>query len=224
MYVDFKKAYANKAAKEFDRGVKLIKPTIFNKDYQLNTNAFRPITDDINTRIIIEQDKLKGEKFVKIHPYLLSDLLGKGESIIAVLAFIIKKLQYNSNCIHATTNEIAKEQNISVRIVKEAIDYLCVCQVIAKTTIQSEYIINHNLIFKGDIMEFVKAYNKLYDKQYAQKDSKGRIILSRDIVNIEKNNRWIEKRNIKSGKEEINNKVVSCGDNLGDKMRFSFNV
>ena len=224
MYVDFKKAYANKAVKEFDRGVKLIKPTIFNKDYQVNTNTFRPITDEINTRITIEQDKIKGNQFVKIHPYLLSDLLGRGESVIAVLAFVIKKLQYNSNCIHATTNEIAKEQNISVRTVKDAIDYLCVCQVIAKTTIQSEYIINHNLVFKGDIIEFVKAYDKLYDKQYAQKDSKGRVILSKDIVNAERNNRWIKKRSVEVGEEEVNNKVVNCGDNLGDRMRFSFGV
>lgn len=193
MYIDFKRNYANKAKEEFDRGTKYIKPTIFNKDYEQNKVSTTSFIDDINTEVSFTKDKINSEEFIKIHPLLISNLIDKGVSVIAVLGFFMQTIKYNSNCIHATAEQIASTMNISIRAVKDSIDYLCQKQVIAKTTIQSEYIINHNLIFKGSIEKFVKAYNKLYDGKYAQTDSKGKVIISKDIMRIEKSMRYAER-------------------------------
>lgn len=189
MYVDFKRAYASRAKKEFDNGVKFIKPTVFNKDYSVNKITTSSFIDDINTEVVFTKDKADTNQFVKVHPLLISNLIGTGESVFAVLGYFIQNIRYNSNCLHCTIDLIAQTTAISTRSVKDAIDYLCTKQIIAKTTIQSEYIINHNLIFKGSIDNFIKAYNKLYEGKYAKRDSKGKVILSKDIVNIERDNR-----------------------------------
>lgn len=201
MYIDFRRAYANKAKEEFDRGTKYIKPTIFNKDYESDKISTTSFIDDINTEVSFTKDKINSEEFIKIHPLLISNLVDKGASVIAVLGFFMQTIKYNSNCVHATSEQIASTMNISIRAVKDAIDYLCQKQVIAKTTIQSEYIINHNLIFKGSIEKFVKAYNKLYDGKYAQTDSKGKVIISKEIVKIEKAMRYAERFALGKSKE-----------------------
>lgn len=201
MYIDFKRAYANKAKEEFDRGAKYIKPTIFNKDYESDKVSTTSFIDDINTEVSFTKDKINSEEFIKIHPLLISNLVDKGASVIAVLGFFMQTIKYNSNCVHATVNEIMSTMNLSDKSVREGIDYLCQKQVIAKTTIQSEYIINHNLIFKGSIEKFVKAYNKLYDGKYAQTDSKGKVIISKEIVKIEKAMRYAERFALGKNKE-----------------------
>lgn len=201
MYIDFKRAYANKAKEEFDRGAKYIKPTIFNKDYESDKISTTSFIDDINTEVSFTKDKINSEEFIKIHPLLISNLIDKGASVIAVLGFFMQTIKYNSNCVHATSEQIASTMNISIRAVKDSIDYLCQKQVIAKTTIQSEYIINHNLIFKGSIEKFVKAYNKLYGGKYAQTDSKGKVIISKEIVKIEKAMRYAERFALGKNKE-----------------------
>lgn len=189
MEIDFRKNYANRAKSEFDNGIKYIKPTVFNKDYEINKVTTSSFIDDINTEITFTIDKADTNQFVKIHPLLISNLLDSGKSVFAVLGYFIQTIKYNSNCIHATAETIASTMNMSIRSIKDGIEYLCEKQVIAKTTIQSEYIINHNLLFKGSIEKFIKAYNKLYGGRYAERDSKGKVILSRDIVNIERNNK-----------------------------------
>lgn len=216
MYIDFKRVYANKAKAEFDNGVKHIKPTIFNKDYTINTKSSSSYIDAINTKVSFDKETINSDEFVKIHPLLISMLLGKGESVLAVLGFFIQSLNYNSNCIHATINEISSTMAISDKSVREGIDYLCYKKVIAKTTIQSEYIINHNIIFKGKIEDFVKAYNKLYDGKYAETDSKGKIIISKDIVKIEKSFRYSRKKVVENSNGECNNKGECGGDEGGE--------
>ncbi len=194
MEINFRKGYVDRARKEFDNGIKYIKPTIFNKDYEVNKVITSSFIDDINTEITFTIDKADTNQFVKIHPLLISNLLDSGKSVFAVLGYFIQTIKYNSNCIHATVETIASTMNMSIRSIKDGIEYLCEKQVIAKTTIQSEYIINHNLIFKGSIEKFIKAYNKLYNGEYAKRDSNGKVILSRDIIGVERGN----KRSIKN--------------------------
>lgn len=218
MYIDFKRAYANKAKAEFDNGIKHIKPTIFNKDYTINTKSSFSYIDSINTKVSFDKEIMNSDEFVKIHPLLISMLLGKGESVLAVLGFFIQSLNYNSNCIHATINEISSTMAISDKSIREGIDYLCQRKVIAKTTIQSEYIINHNIIFKGKIEDFVKAYNKLYDGKYAETDSKGKIIISKDIVRIEKSFRYNRRKVVENSNDECNSKG-ECREDKGEDER-----
>lgn len=182
MRINFRNNYANNAKSEFDKGVKYIKPTIFNKDYKEDKTITSSFIDNINVEFSFTNNKLTTDAFVKIHPLLISNLIGKGESVMAVLGYFIQSIKYNSNCVNAKIDTIASTIGVSKTMTKEAINYLCRKQVIAKTTIQSEYIINHNLIFKGSIEKFVKAYNKLYGGQYAEKDNNGKVIINKEIA------------------------------------------
>lgn len=50
--------------------------------------------------------------------------------------------------------------------------------VIKATTRKSVYIINHNIIFKGSIGDFIKEYNKYYENVDVIVNDKGKVILN----------------------------------------------
>ena len=50
--------------------------------------------------------------------------------------------------------------------------------VIKATTRKSVYIINHNIIFKGSIGDFIKEYNKYYENVDVIINDKGKVILN----------------------------------------------
>lgn len=49
--------------------------------------------------------------------------------------------------------------------------------VIKATTRKSVYVINHNIIFKGSIGDFIKEYNKYYENVDVIINDKGKIVL-----------------------------------------------
>ena len=49
--------------------------------------------------------------------------------------------------------------------------------VIKATTRKSVYVINHNIIFKGSIGDFIKEYNKYYENINVIINDKGKIVL-----------------------------------------------
>ena len=48
-----------------------------------------------------------------------------------------------------------------------------------KTNQQSTYVINHNIIFKGDLNDFAKKYKEIYGDYKGQYDNKGRLIIDK---------------------------------------------
>lgn len=57
-------------------------------------------------------------------------------------------------------------------------DYCRNFDVIKATTRKSVYIINHNIIFKGSIGDFIKEYNKYYENVDVIINEKGKVILN----------------------------------------------
>lgn len=49
--------------------------------------------------------------------------------------------------------------------------------VIKATTRKSVYVINHNIIFKGSIGDFIKEYNKYYENIDVIVNDKGKVVL-----------------------------------------------
>mgnify|MGYP000789570439 CR=1 FL=1 len=85
----------------------------------------------------------------------------KGANIIFI--HICKNIDFNSNVIKFTEKDIIDEYSISVETFYNGLNILYNFDVIKATTRKSVYIINHNIIFKGSIGDFIKEYNKYYE-------------------------------------------------------------
>lgn len=74
--------------------------------------------------------------------------------------FVTINIDFNSNVIKFTEKDIIDEYSISVETFYNGLNILYNFDVIKATTRKSVYIINHNIIFKGSIGDFIKEYNK----------------------------------------------------------------
>jgi len=82
---------------------------------------------------------------------------------IKVLFAIIDSINYNSNIIHITYNDIRDLTNIvSDETIFNSLCNLVDNNIIYRTDIKSTYVINHTMMFKGDYDTFVKIYNDMY--------------------------------------------------------------
>lgn len=85
----------------------------------------------------------------------------KGANTIFI--HICKNIDFNSNVIKFTEKDIIDEYSISVETFYNGFNVLYNFDVIKATTRKSVYVINHNIIFKGSIGDFIKEYNKYYE-------------------------------------------------------------
>lgn len=84
-------------------------------------------------------------------------------SDIRVLFAIIDSLNYNSNIIHITYEDLKKSTNlVSDETIWNSLCELIDNNIIYRTDIKSTYVINHTMMFKGDYNTFVKIYNDMY--------------------------------------------------------------
>lgn len=54
-------------------------------------------------------------------------------------------------------------------------------EVIRRTTKQSVYVVNHEMIFKGSYSDFIKVYLDIYKEIGIMLDADGRVILDKSI-------------------------------------------
>lgn len=52
---------------------------------------------------------------------------------------------------------------------------------IRRTNIFKVYIVNHNIIFKGDYLDFIKTYNAIYRNAFTVTNVYGHVILDKSI-------------------------------------------
>ena len=100
----------------------------------------------------------------------------KGANTIFI--HICKNIDFNSNVIKFTEKDIIDEYSISVETFYNGLNILYNFDVIKATTRKSVYIINHNIIFKGSIGDFIKEYNKYYENVDVIVNDKGKAILN----------------------------------------------
>lgn len=82
---------------------------------------------------------------------------------IKVLFAIIDSINYNSNIIHISYGELKDITNINSNdTIFNSLCNLIDNNIIYRTDIQSTYVINHTMMFKGDYDTFVKIYNDMY--------------------------------------------------------------
>lgn len=69
------------------------------------------------------------------------------------------------------------EINNTLKTFYNGLNVLYNFDVIKATTRKSVYVINHNIIFKGSIGDFIKEYNKYYENINVIINDKGKIVL-----------------------------------------------
>lgn len=87
------------------------------------------------------------------------------------------KTVYQNNVVDNNKKYIIDEYSISVETFYNGLNVLYNFDVIKATTRKSVYVINHNIIFKGSIGDFIKEYNKYYENINVIINDKGKIVL-----------------------------------------------
>ena len=92
----------------------------------------------------------------------------------------ISTIKFNSNKIILKENDETKKICSFIhlhRYIKE----LEINNIIRRTTKQSVYVVNHEMIFKGSYSDFIKVYLDIYKEIGIMLDDDGRVILDKSI-------------------------------------------
>lgn len=87
------------------------------------------------------------------------------------------KTVYQNNVVDNNKKYIIDEYSISVEAFYNGLNVLYNFDVIKATTRKSVYVINHNIIFKGGIGDFIKEHNKYYENIDVIVNDKGKVVL-----------------------------------------------
>lgn len=87
------------------------------------------------------------------------------------------KTVYQNNVVDNNKKDIIDEYSISVETFYNGLNVLYNFDVIKATTRKSVYVINHNIIFKGSIGDFIKEYNKYYENIDVIVNDKSKVVL-----------------------------------------------
>lgn len=110
-------------------------------------------------------DKIKYYDISNILISLIKDATG---TQLKTLFYIINNLEWNSNIVYLSYEEVNKEIPMSLRFYTDSIANLRRYNLIASVDIDNNtYVINHNAMFFGNFNQFIETYNKLYDGKYA---------------------------------------------------------
>ena len=98
------------------------------------------------------------------------------------MRIIYNKLNYNSNkVIIDFYDKDIKDVCVNKYILDKCINKLQSTHCIRRTNIFKVYIVNHNIIFKGDYLDFIKTYNAIYRNAFTVTNVYGHIILDKSI-------------------------------------------
>lgn len=169
------KIYANKVASYTEEDAAKIIPTKFSLDIEIEE---KEILNSIvnNYQVYINKSCTKGVKY-NIAGELFDLIAYKLRRDTLLLASYIRlNIIYNGNYVEITEKDFMQfsglQKNCFYNAIKDAINN----KIIARTTRKSIYVVNHNMIFKGNLGEFIAKYKIKYPDG-CKVDSNGKIIL-----------------------------------------------
>lgn len=203
MYID--RRYDPYKGKSEDELKSMVAMTRYSINYkEVVSEMTYKVDSESETEIVVKTPKIETSEFVKISDKLLNIIngdfkKGKNSDIVddkewfdedknkihldpychTLLFFILSKVEYYSNTVTFKLNEAVSATGICKNSVINSINKLQKKNIINKTNTQSLYVINHNLIFKGDLNKFIRQYNKLYEGKYAEKDDNDKLIINK---------------------------------------------
>lgn len=169
------KIYANKVASYAEEdGAKII-PTKFSLDIEVEE---KEILNSIvnNYQVYINKSCTKGIKY-SITGELFDLIAYKLRRDTLLLASYIRlNIIYNGNYVEITEKDFMQFSGLQKNCFYNAIGDAINNKIIARTTRKSIYVVNHNMIFKGNLGEFIAKYKIKYPDG-CKVDSNGKIIL-----------------------------------------------
>lgn len=121
------------------------------------------VVDNNKKYIITRQDYCRN--FVTINIDFISNMKYFDKGANTIFIHICKNIDFNSNVIKFTEKDIIDEYSISVETFYNGLNVLYNFDVIKATTRKSVYVINHNIIFKGSIGDFIKEFYNLTNNE-----------------------------------------------------------
>ena len=169
----FYKQAVNNVVKEqaiiVDKVAEDVYPTIFDCSIKTKTVDRLLVDDSDNGHTIIEHKTNASNRYfaqVLLPFHHIMTKCNIKEKAIALI--VLRKLQWNSNIVHLSYEEVNKEIPMSLRFYTDSIANLRRYNLIASVDIDNNtYVINHNAMFFGNFNQFIEIYNKLYDGKYA---------------------------------------------------------
>lgn len=104
-----------------------------------------------------------------------------------LIDYIMEHIEFDSNIVKFTIGDAARDLCCNKDTIVEALKQLTYKEngnepLLDITDIQSTYIINHNRLFKGNMIKFVAMYNKQYKNVKVERNEKGEIKLRKYII------------------------------------------
>jgi hypothetical protein len=169
------KAYAAKVAKRAEEDAAKIAPTNFSLDIEVEEKEiFNNIINNYQLSLNRSCTKgvrysITGELFDIIAPILRRETL-------LLASYIRIYIAYNGNSVELTEKDFIGFSGLQRDCFYNAINDAINNKLIAKTTRKSIYVVNHNMIFKGNLSEFITKYKIKYPNG-CKVDSNGKIVL-----------------------------------------------
>lgn len=136
------------------------------------------------SRIKVIQSFYERRGYAQISTKLLEHIADNAKSIVTIrlICYIAKVVKFNSNKVILNSN------NKDIKVIcpnannfNKYITELEANNIIRKTTKQSVYVVNHEMIFKGSYSDFIKVYLDMYKEVGIMLDADGRVILDKSI-------------------------------------------
>lgn len=169
------KAYAEKVAKRAEEDASKIIPTKFSLDIEVEEKEiFNTISN--NYQLSLNKSCTKGIKYSIAGELfdIIAPLLRRETLLLA--SYIRMNIVYNGNYVDLTERDFIGFSGLKRDCFYNAINDAINNKLIAKTTRKSIYVVNHNMIFKGNISEFITKYKIKYPDG-CKVDNNGKIIL-----------------------------------------------
>lgn len=129
------------------------KVKVVEKNYQLN---------DFNEDAITHKKKTYAkDKYTNVADIVFDLMVKCTLPQRYVLTYIIHHLKWNSNTVTINYTELREAVKVNLRVITAAVSFLCDNDIIYRTDIKDMLIINHNVIFYGNIETFYKNYRLL---------------------------------------------------------------
>lgn len=126
-----------------------------------------PTPFDVNNNYVGKSIANRNKGYDKIRYYDISNILislikDATGTQLKTLFYIINNLEWNSNIVYLDYDVIADELNVGRRAIIDVVAFLCNNSIICRTDIRGVFVVNHNLVFRGNIEQFYKTYTAFY--------------------------------------------------------------
>lgn len=177
---DFSKKIKVTFAKKAIKVAKEIVPSPFYINGELED---KDIISNSARRIRVIQSFYKRNGYAQLSNQLLNYMQNFCTSPITLklIFYISRNIKFTSNKIILNNNTIEIKNIVGERNLVHYTKILEEQNIVRRTNKQNVYVVNHEMIFKGNFSDFINSYIDIYKDVELKLDAKGRVILSDNI-------------------------------------------